>query len=95
VSSKFYVRRIRVTQRRNSTSLTTETRTSTDACGSPVSCTPCSSAPYCQAETEVIGAAEFATIDVGRAICDNCREEFLIINNVPMTLEQYRKTKPQ
>jgi uncharacterized protein YbaR (Trm112 family) len=51
--------------------------------------------PYCRAETEVIGAAEFATIDVGRAICDNCREEFLIIDNVPMRLEQYRKTKPQ
>jgi uncharacterized Zn-finger protein len=38
--------------------------------------------PYCQAETEVLGTAEFAMIDVGRAICDYCGEGFLIIYNV-------------
>jgi uncharacterized protein YbaR (Trm112 family) len=51
--------------------------------------------PYCRSETEVIGAAEFATIDIGRAICDHCGGEFLIIDNVPMKLEQYAKAKPQ
>jgi transcription elongation factor Elf1 len=51
--------------------------------------------PYCKAETDVVGTADFATIDLGRAICEHCGKEFIIVENLPMTEEQYRASKPQ
>lgn len=47
--------------------------------------------PYCKEETNVAGCADFATIDIGRAICEHCGKEFIIIENFPMTEAQYRE----
>jgi transposase-like protein len=44
--------------------------------------------PYCKLQTNIPGG--FDEIDVGRFTCELCRSEFLIIDNVPMTQEQYQ-----
>ena len=41
------------------------------------------------------GTADFPTIDMGRAICRHCGKEFIIVENLPMTQEQYHASKPQ
>jgi hypothetical protein len=33
----------------------------------------------------------FDTIDFGRATCDHCKQEFMIVNDIPMTVQQYRQ----
>jgi transcription elongation factor Elf1 len=53
---------------------------------------PC---PYCEKETDVTCGADFATIDIGRAVCEHCGKEFIIVENYPMTEEQYLASKLQ
>jgi hypothetical protein len=45
--------------------------------------------PYCKKETSIGTAALFDTVFMSRKICDQCDREFLIVNDVPMTQEQY------
>jgi transposase-like protein len=45
--------------------------------------------PHCKEQTSIPGGFDY--IDAGRFACEHCRSEFLIINNVPMTEEQYRQ----
>lgn len=45
--------------------------------------------PHCKEQTRVPGG--FDEIRMGWATCDHCLSEFLIVDNVPMTEEQYRK----
>lgn len=45
--------------------------------------------PHCKAQTAI--PCGFDTIDVGRFTCEHCLTEFLIIDNVPMTEEQYQQ----
>jgi transcription elongation factor Elf1 len=52
---------------------------------------PTFSCPHCGLETSVFGASKFATIVFGRARCDHCRQEFLIVNDIAVTEEEYRK----
>jgi transposase-like protein len=47
---------------------------------------PC---PYCKLATHIPGG--FDSIDVGRFNCQHCFEEFLVIDGIPMTQEQYRQ----
>ena len=44
-------------------------------------------------ETLVFGAEHFDTIDMGRETCTHCGQEFLIVNDIPMTEQQYRDGK--
>jgi transposase-like protein len=50
---------------------------------------PMVTCPHCKDQTKIPGG--FDSIDVGRFTCEQCRSEFLIIDNVPMTEEQYRQ----
>jgi len=45
--------------------------------------------PYCNQETGIGTAALFDTVLMSRKTCDKCGREFLIVNDVPMTQEQY------
>jgi hypothetical protein len=47
--------------------------------------------PHCGLKTTIFGASKFASIEFGRARCDHCEREFMIVNNVSMTEEEYRK----
>jgi len=47
--------------------------------------------PYCKLETGIGTAALFDTVLMSRKTCDKCGREFLIVNDVPMTKEQYKK----
>ena len=47
--------------------------------------------PYCKQETGVRTAALFDTVLMSRKTCDKCGREFLIVNDVPMTEEQYEQ----
>ena len=46
--------------------------------------------PYCKQKTGVGTASLFHTVLMSRKTCDKCGREFLIVNDVPMTKEQYR-----
>jgi rRNA maturation protein Nop10 len=48
------------------------------------------SCPHCGRQTEVFGADRFDSIDMGRETCTQCGQEFLIVNDIPMTEQQYR-----
>jgi transcription elongation factor Elf1 len=52
---------------------------------------PAFSCPNCGLKTSVFGASKFAAIVFGRARCDHCGQEFLIVNDVAVTEEEYRK----
>ena len=45
--------------------------------------------PHCKQETAIGAAALFDTVFMSRKTCEKCGREFLIVNNVPMTPEQY------
>ena len=45
--------------------------------------------PYCNQNTGIGTAAIFDTILMSRKRCERCGREFLIVNDVPMTQEQY------
>jgi hypothetical protein len=45
--------------------------------------------PHCKEQTSIPGG--FDSIEVGIFTCDNCHAEFLIIDDVAMTEEQYRQ----
>jgi hypothetical protein len=51
---------------------------------------PC---PYCKNQTKVPGATPFTTIFVAKATCQQCSKEFIVVDNVPLTQEQYRESK--
>ena len=46
--------------------------------------------PHCKLETGIGTAALFNTVLMSRKTCDKCGRQFVIINDVPMTEEQYR-----
>ncbi len=46
--------------------------------------------PYCGRTTSVF-PEKFSTMDVDRNICEHCGKEILIVNDIPMTEEEYRK----
>jgi uncharacterized protein YbaR (Trm112 family) len=50
--------------------------------------------PYCKQQTNAPMAARFAAIDVMRANCENCDKEFVIVESLPVTEEQYQANKP-
>jgi hypothetical protein len=52
---------------------------------------PMFTCPHCGFRTSIFGAIKFASIEFGRAKCDHCEQEFMIVNNVAMTKEEYRK----
>jgi transposase-like protein len=45
--------------------------------------------PYCKQETGVGTAGLFDTVLMSRKTCEKCDRDFLIVNDVPMTQEQY------
>jgi transposase-like protein len=45
--------------------------------------------PYCKQETGIGTAALFDTVLMSRKTCEKCGREFLIVNDMPMTQEQY------
>jgi len=47
--------------------------------------------PYCKQETGLGTAALFDSVLMSRKTCENCGREFLIVNDVSMTEEQYRQ----
>jgi uncharacterized protein (DUF983 family) len=47
--------------------------------------------PHCKQETGVGTAALFDTVLMSRKACDKCGREFLIVNDVPMTAEEYHR----
>jgi len=47
--------------------------------------------PYCKLATGIGTAAMFDTVLMSRKTCDKCGRQFLIVNDVPMTEEQYKK----
>ena len=47
--------------------------------------------PYCKLETGIGTAALFDTVFISRKTCEKCGREFLIVTDVPMTEEQYKK----
>ena len=44
---------------------------------------------HCGKETTYPFAAEFKRADAGRFICGDCKKEFFVLDNVPMTKRQY------
>lgn len=50
--------------------------------------------PYCKERTEVPGAANFWMVDAANATCEHCRRDFVIVDSVPITEEQYRTASP-
>jgi len=48
--------------------------------------------PCCKKETSTGTAALFDTVSMSRKICDQCGRKFLIVNDVPMTREQYDRS---
>jgi len=53
---------------------------------------PC---PYRKKQTKVPGATPFTTIFLAKASCQACSKEFIVIDNVPLTQEQYRESNSQ
>lgn len=51
--------------------------------------------PHCGEITGIGGASLFETISMSRKKCEQCGEEFLIVNDVPMTEEEYEKKSKQ
>jgi transposase-like protein len=47
--------------------------------------------PHCQQETGIGTAALFDHVFMSRTKCERCGKEFLIVNGVPMTREQYAR----
>jgi hypothetical protein len=45
--------------------------------------------PHCHQETGIGTAALFEHIFISRKTCEKCEKEFLIVNDIPMTEEQY------
>lgn len=50
--------------------------------------------PYCKEKTEVPGAANFWMVDAANAACEHCGRDFVIVDNLAMTEEQYRAASP-
>jgi hypothetical protein len=50
--------------------------------------------PYCLATTDVPGAADFWMVEAASAVCEHCGKEFIIVENFPLTAEQYRAARP-
>jgi hypothetical protein len=50
--------------------------------------------PYCKEETGIGSAGIFDTILMSRKQREGCGREFLIVNSVPMTREQYAQMPP-
>jgi transcription elongation factor Elf1 len=46
--------------------------------------------PRCGRKTAVFGADQFDTVDMGRGTCEHCHQEFLIVNDIPTTEDEYR-----
>jgi len=46
--------------------------------------------PYCKLETGIGTAALFNTVLMSRKTFDKCGRQFVIVNDAPMTEEQYR-----
>jgi hypothetical protein len=49
--------------------------------------------PHCGQDSNDPKADLFDTIRIGRLMCAHCAREFLVVNDVPMTEEQYRQSK--
>jgi hypothetical protein len=47
--------------------------------------------PHCHQETGIGTAAAFGHIFMSRKRCEKCGREFLIVIDIPMTEEQYRR----
>jgi len=47
--------------------------------------------PHCGQEADDPKAALFDSISMGRLTCQHCGREFLVVDDVPMTEEQYRR----
>ena len=50
--------------------------------------------PHCGKETHTPKAALFGEVMMGRETCERCGQEFLIVDDAPMTREQYKKLIP-
>jgi uncharacterized protein YbaR (Trm112 family) len=50
--------------------------------------------PYCKEKTDVPGATVFWMVHAASAVCEHCAKEFVIVDNFPMTQEQYREASP-
>jgi uncharacterized protein YbaR (Trm112 family) len=59
-------------------------------CSKLLSMTIC---PHCGQEAKDPKAALFDSISIGRLTCQHCRREFLVVDDVPMTLEQFQQDK--
>jgi uncharacterized protein (DUF983 family) len=47
--------------------------------------------PHCGKETRMPKAALFDEVLMGREECERCGQEFLIVDDAPITHEQYRE----
>jgi DNA-directed RNA polymerase subunit RPC12/RpoP len=47
--------------------------------------------PHCGQDANDPKADLFDSISMGRLTCANCAREFLVVDDVPMTEEQYRQ----
>jgi hypothetical protein len=47
--------------------------------------------PYCGRRTTVFGSSDIDSIAYGRAKCDHCAQEYMIVNDVPMTEKEYQE----
>ena len=51
--------------------------------------------PHCGRKTLVFCEDQFETIEMGRETCEHCQQEFLIVNDVPMTEQEYQQRCPK
>jgi hypothetical protein len=51
--------------------------------------------PHCGEQTGIGGAAFFDAITMARKECEHCRLEFLLVDDVPVTEEQYKRKSAQ
>jgi hypothetical protein len=52
---------------------------------------PVISCPHCGQEADDPKAALFDSISMARLTCQHCRQESLVVDDVPITEEQYRR----
>jgi transcription elongation factor Elf1 len=45
--------------------------------------------PYCGRRTTLFGASDIESIAYGRAKCDHCGQDYMIVNDIPMTEKEY------
>jgi hypothetical protein len=55
---------------------------------------PTFTCPHCNKDTEHPPALLFDTLMMSRATCRRCNQEFLIVDDEPMTEEQYQMRNP-